>query len=270
MKTSSFDAVTIFQLGKQIGSKILYPVYAFLIDKTLIDTGSKSAEKHFIPEIQKYACRQIINTHSHEDHIGNNKKIQDFFEIPIFCHFNAQKVIENPRIDSYLWYQRFCWKIPDASKTIPISEKIHTEHHELEVIHTPGHAPGHICLYEPVKKWIFTGDLYLGSKTTYLRPRESFQAQLSSLKTIVQLKPEYMFCGFRGFLTNATSRLSEKIRNMESLQEKTLYLQKEGNSPKSIRKKLLGKEDAMKFLTHGNFSKQNLIDIIMKENNSDI
>ena len=33
-----------------------------------------------------------------------------------------------------------------------------------EVVETPGHCPGHICLFESNKKWLFSGDLYVAAE----------------------------------------------------------------------------------------------------------
>ena len=40
---------------------------------------------------------------------------------------------------------------------------------EPKVIHTPGHCSNHLCLYEPNKGWLFTGDLFVGGKDRALR-----------------------------------------------------------------------------------------------------
>lgn len=39
---------------------------------------------------------------------------------------------------------------------------------EIEVIHTPGHSPGHCCFYEPERRYLYSGDLiYKGCLDAY-------------------------------------------------------------------------------------------------------
>ncbi|MHA2067684.1 MAG: MBL fold metallo-hydrolase [Candidatus Thorarchaeota archaeon] len=45
-------------------------------------------------------------------------------------------------------------------------ENISTGHYDLEVIRTPGHSPGHICLYQPTHQLLFSGDHILPSITS--------------------------------------------------------------------------------------------------------
>jgi glyoxylase-like metal-dependent hydrolase (beta-lactamase superfamily II) len=68
---------------------------------------------------------------------------------------------------------------------------------EFEIIHTPGHSPGHICLYEPNRKLLFTGDHILPTIT----PNVSIHAQthgsplgeyIHSLQKLIDLDVEHV------------------------------------------------------------------------------
>jgi glyoxylase-like metal-dependent hydrolase (beta-lactamase superfamily II) len=86
---------------------------------------------------------------------------------------------------------------------------------ELEVLWTPGHSPGHICLYERHKRFILTGDHVLYDTT----PHISFNPQsgdnplgdyVSSLKKLERLKVHFSFPG-HGPVFNALGLRIEKI-----------------------------------------------------------
>ncbi len=266
VKISQFDTVTIFQMGRELFGKVLYPVHAFLVEDLLIDTGSISAQKHIMPIWKQYPIAQIINTHEHEDHIGNNRILQEKYGCAAFAHTNALDIIRDPTSLHYYLYERLSWGIPKSSQVNAISTSFSLKKHHFEVIHTPGHAPGHICLYEPKKKWLFSGDLFLSTHMIYLRQHEEFQTQIRSLERINQLDIDEIFCGFRGHVSEGNRKIQKKIESMKELQAHVLEYKHAGMSPKSIRKKLLHREGMFNFLTNKDYSKQNLINTILQEN----
>lgn len=63
----------------------------------------------------------------------------------------------------------------------------------FNVIPCAGHSAGHICLYEPDRKWLFTGDMFCGIRNIYLRRDENFHQILSSLENLSKLKIDTIF-----------------------------------------------------------------------------
>jgi hypothetical protein len=57
--------------------------------------------------------------------------------------------------------------------------------------------------------------------------------------------------------------LREKVRGMEELRDRALELHRKGLTPREVRRRLLGLEDGMFYVTGGHFSKQNVIDNIL-------
>jgi len=242
---------------------LLYPVYAFLVDDTLIDTGTNRADTEFLSALKNRSIAKIVNTHHHEDHIGNNAAIQERFGIPIFAHSKALPYLENPRLNKLHLYQRIVWKWPEPSKAEPIGSDIRAGNYHLEVIHSPGHTDDHICLYEPDKKWLFTGDLFCGTTFLYLRQDENYLQILETIKKLSHMEIETIFCSLKGAVPNGREALLKKIRKMETLRDDVLKLRDKGLKPQEIRQKVLGKEDARNLITGGHYSKQNTIDSIL-------
>jgi len=264
-KRSQKDDVRIFYMGYSPFSFLLYPVYAFLIEDTLIDTGTIRCHQPFIQSLLPMKIKKIVNTHHHEDHVGNNADIQRMFDIPIYAHRLALPYLENPRLIDLHLYQKVIWGRPKASRGTAIGKAVHAGRYTLEVIHAPGHTEDHICLYEPANKWLFTGDLFCGTNFLYLREDENYLKMLDSLKRLSALDVKTLFCNLKGVVENGKDALLKKIKRMEILCDHVFRLKNEGWSPQCIRLKVLGREDARYFITRGHYSKQNTIDSILSD-----
>ncbi len=88
----------------------------------------------------------IINTHGHGDHIGANKEIKEAFPgIRIAIHKDDEACLTQPKRNlSFLG--GFLLKSPPADIVLEEGDKVGIGGIEFEVIHTPGHSPGGICL----------------------------------------------------------------------------------------------------------------------------
>lgn len=105
----------------------------------IIDPGDE-AEKIMAGIVRfKATPRSIILTHYHFDHVGAVQDIAGRLKIPIFIHEKEKKYIDFPEIN-YL----------KEGDKVRVGDKV------LQVINTPGHTPGSLCLLD--EKVIFTGD----------------------------------------------------------------------------------------------------------------
>ncbi len=263
LKTSTYEDLTIYKMGRSIGKFVPYFVHAFLLEDTLIDTGTSFAGIEFLSALKEKKINQIINTHYHEDHTGNNHLIQQTYSAAILAHRDSIVYIENPRNVKLKLYQKYIWDYPEGSKATEIKDFIVIGPYQFRVIHVHGHSAGHICLYEPYKKWLFTGDMFCGVKNIYLRRDEDFDRMLASLEDLSKLKIDTLFCSLKGVVTSGGNALSEKIKYMKNLQNEILGLHRQGMPSDKIRNKLLGREDMMFYVTGGHFSKQFLINNIL-------
>lgn len=184
-------------MGRSPLGFLLYPVYAFLVGDVLIDTGTNRVGHEFLKALKGRKITGIINTHHHEDHIGNNADVQQQFGINIYTHPLALPYLKNPRLNDLRLYQRIVWDWPKPSKGEAIGTSVQASNYHLEVMHSPGHTDDHICLYEPDKKWLFTGDLFCGATFVYLRQDENYLQILESLKKLSDLEIETIFCNLK-------------------------------------------------------------------------
>jgi glyoxylase-like metal-dependent hydrolase (beta-lactamase superfamily II) len=266
LKTSTYDDVTIYKMGRSIGKFVPYMVHSFLLADTLIDTGTKFAGGEFLSALEGRQINKIINTHFHEDHVGLNHSIQQKYSAQIFAHQDSIPNIENPRNVKLRLYQKHIWDYPEGSKVDAIGDSIKIGQYQFQVIHVLGHSAGDICIYQPQKKWLFTGDMFCGIKNIYLRRDEDFNLILQSLENLSNLEIDTIFCCLKGVVSDGGRALAAKIKYMKTLRDKVLSLHQAGLSARQVRKKLLGPEDLMLLITGGHFSKQYLIENVLASN----
>ncbi|GAA3750536.1 MBL fold metallo-hydrolase [Salinactinospora qingdaonensis] len=88
----------------------------------------------------------IVCTHGHNDHINAAGALADLTDAPILLHPD----------DAPLWRMVYPHREPDAP--LLHGERLQAGDVEVRVIHTPGHAPGAVCLHIPEAGVVFTGD----------------------------------------------------------------------------------------------------------------
>jgi len=121
----------------------------------IIDPGQ---EKHKIDRKLKehnLTPGLVINTHGHIDHIG----CDDDFGVAVYAHkFDAVLLKDQDLNLSTFLVSGFTVKT-DIMK-LEDGQKVVLDDIELEIIHTPGHTPGGICLLlkSPQKNILFSGD----------------------------------------------------------------------------------------------------------------
>jgi len=227
----------------------------------LIDTGWNTEEsfnslKGQLAEIG-IGCEdisQIVITHIHPDHYGLAGRLKQLSQAKIFIHHLEENLIEPKYINmGGLLEQLEQWlringvitdELPQlqtaslgmekfVASTLPDirlygGEIISTGLFNFQVIWTPGHSPGHICLYEPAQKILISGDHILPNIT----PNVGFHPQssknplgdyLNSLDTIKGLDINLVLPGHENSFTELRLRIEEiiqhhKLRDLEILQ----------------------------------------------------
>ena len=126
----------------------------------LIDAGSGMWSNKIIGGIKERtdALSKIILTHRHFDHTGGAAKLVEQFNVPVFIHeFDAFPVKNGSSKETEA--EIFgCNMLPVSVSELHGGEIIDTGEYQFQVIHTPGHTPGGISLYDADHKILFSGD----------------------------------------------------------------------------------------------------------------
>lgn len=263
LKANAYESVTRFDLARTIAGRGRYWTTAYLVDGNLIDTGCAHSARELVKVLEDTQLTRIINTHTHEDHIGANGLLQrQCADLEILAHPLAIPVLADPRhYQPMHLYRRLLWGWPDPSRASPLADEswIETNHFRLQVLYTPGHSPDHLCLYEPEHGWLFTGDLFVGGRERALREDYDIWQIIASLKRIAALPATLMFPGSARIRENPKKELESKIAYLEEFGNKVLGLHRKGWGVNAIVRAVCGKPMFIEMFTLGNFSRRHLV-----------
>ncbi|MFC4531484.1 MBL fold metallo-hydrolase [Sphaerisporangium dianthi] len=124
--------------------------------------------------------KAIVCTHAHNDHINAAGALADATGAPIMLH----------PADAVLW--EMVYGAEREYEPLKDGDVIEVAGAALHVLHTPGHAPGAVCLYAPELGAVFTGDtLFSGGPGATGRSYSSFDTIIGSIRDrLLTLPPE--------------------------------------------------------------------------------
>jgi glyoxylase-like metal-dependent hydrolase (beta-lactamase superfamily II) len=263
LKAISYDPVTRIDLARTLAGRGRYWTTAYYVDGLLIDSGCAYSAPDLFAYLRGKLLTQLVNTHTHEDHIGANAHLQRAYNgLKILVHPLALPVLVEPRMRQPLQpYRRLMWGWPEPSKGKQLAdgEMIRTEKFGFQVIYTPGHSPDHICLYESERGWLFSGDLFVGGRDRTLSADSDIWGVIHSLKKIADLPLSKLFPGSAHVRENPGDELMEKITYLEKMGARALDLHSQGLGVDAIARTLFGGPMFIEVFTLGHFSRGNLV-----------
>lgn len=263
IKVSQYGAVIRFDLARTFFGSGRYWTTAYLIDGLMIDTGCAYSAPELLQYLNSILVNQIINTHTHEDHIGTNALIKHANPgMDIFAHPLALPVLDNPRQAQPLHpYRRLFWGWPQPSRANSLKEGqiVRTTNFSFQIVFTPGHSRDHLCVFEPDQGWLFSGDLFVGGQDRALRQDCDIWGMISSLKKVAALPIKILFPGSAKVRDNPHVELCMKIEFYERFGDRVRELNSRGWSVSKIVGELCGGPMWIEFVTLGHFSRQHLV-----------
>jgi glyoxylase-like metal-dependent hydrolase (beta-lactamase superfamily II) len=164
----------------------------------LIDTGLGIC--NIYKEVMKLTDKPVtaVATHIHWDHIGGHKYFPDFYahedelnwlngEFPLTMEQIKGMVVDRcdlPKgydVNKYEFFQGKPTRVLKDNEIINIGDRF------VQIVHTPGHSPGHMCFWEKERGYLFTGDLVYKDTLFAYFPSTDPVAYLNSLERVSAL-----------------------------------------------------------------------------------
>lgn len=168
----------------------------------VIDPGDDIDDVLAIVRKHNLHVKQIVVTHAHIDHVGGAMKLRAATGAPILLNQNDYALLK--MLDT-----QAAWiGVPAPGKveidhSVTTGETVTAGSHTANILHTPGHTEGSICLYFPVEKKLIAGDtLFAGSIGRTDLPGGSTPKIMRSLhETVLALPDETVVVPGHGPLT---------------------------------------------------------------------
>jgi glyoxylase-like metal-dependent hydrolase (beta-lactamase superfamily II) len=201
----------------------------------------------------------VVVTHVHPDHLGLASKLRELCGAKIIMHRADAELVHSRYVDfrklseamesmllSYgvpadeasemrdasAWAAHYVTAVePDI--VVEDGDTVSNGTFQLDVLHTPGHTPGHICLYDSRKHRLFCGDVLQFDAIPHVGMDPQSGADpagdyLESLEYIGQKSVSFVFPGHGPVFNSLAIRTEEIVRLLESRQRQILAVLENG------------------------------------------
>ncbi len=189
--------------------------------RILLDAGDGRAE--YLPIIEQalehaggVTIQEVVLTHGHPDHIGGVASVME--------RHGTVRVAK-------MGYEPFDSPYDFELHPLADGDVIETEGATLRALHTPGHAPDHLCFVLEEEQAIFTGDNVLGVGTTVIPPGTGDLGQyMASLERLLGEAPRVLFPAHGPRIDDGVAKVREYIAHRMAREEQILEALRGGAS----------------------------------------
>ena len=168
----------------------------------VIDPGDDIEDVLELVRKHNLQVKQIVITHAHIDHVGGAMKLRAATGAPILLNQNDYALLKMLDAQAAWVGMRAPGKV-EIDHSVEQADTLHAGNLTANVLHTPGHTEGSVCLYFPAEKKLIAGDtLFAGSIGRTDLPGGSFEKIIQSLhETVLALPNETVVVPGHGPLT---------------------------------------------------------------------
>lgn len=176
-------------------------------------------------DTNKLTVKYIVQTHWHFDHTGNTQFIKERYGAEVVCHPKEREILEDPMVATRPDYIaslggdaadvaedfnlgdassvlmpadtiKKYWYFPvEIDRTVEDGDALEVGDLQVQVLHTPGHTPGHLSLYNPSSNSLYLTDVMYWPTPLHPHPVGKIDEQLASIQKCLDLEVDYLFPG---------------------------------------------------------------------------
>jgi hydroxyacylglutathione hydrolase len=156
----------------------------------VIDPGDDIEDVASILQQHNLKVKQIVITHAHIDHVGGAMKLRALTGAPILLNHNDLALLKMLDMQA-TWIGVAAPGDVKIDAALADGENLSAGNLSADVLHTPGHTEGSVCLYFPADKLLIAGDtLFAGSIGRTDLPGGSMDKIMRSLHERVLALPD--------------------------------------------------------------------------------
>ncbi len=139
----------------------------------------------------------VLLTHHHRDHVGSAALLSEHLQVPVAAHRITADLLKGQLAVDRL--------LEEGDVIVGGPE----EDDRWHVLHTPGHASGHIVLWEPVRRWMIGGDMMAATGTIVIEPPDGHMSTyLAQLDRLAGLRPDRFVPAHGAVIEDPVERLA--------------------------------------------------------------
>jgi glyoxylase-like metal-dependent hydrolase (beta-lactamase superfamily II)/8-oxo-dGTP pyrophosphatase MutT (NUDIX family) len=155
-------------------------------------------DRHVQASLGPHRVAAIVCTHHHIDHVGDVARLKKKLAVPVWAHRETQARVDFA-VDRLL---------DDGEVLVCPGDP----ERRFRVVFTPGHARGHICLFEESTRLLVAGDMVAGVGSILIDPPEGHMGTyLASLERLIALEPGGLVPSHGPLLVDGKARLQQQL-----------------------------------------------------------
>ena len=148
--------ITVLSVGP-IGTNAYVVGCETTLEGMIVDPGGHAERILAAVQEMRLKIKYVINTHAHFDHVGANRALIEATDATLVIHPDEVPVLKAG--GGARWFGLTADPSPEPGLLVHDGDTLQVGRLTFQVIHAPGHSPGHIMLYEVNEGVLFDGDV---------------------------------------------------------------------------------------------------------------